>query len=302
MATLHIIKNKITVPNESRKLYEWKEKRLKAGLHLPDYKYAAVPSYWKTQKGTERQRKPQSYEEVLRFAKPHECIWQFESWDAQTGEVHERRLARNIIVDNGGISLLKNLWNSSGSAVSIMSHVVASPNGCSTTLTSATGTSAITTLSVAALPAAIANGATMTIGYGGGTTQTVTINNSGGYSAGATSLTVTSFTPSINYPIGTALVAIPSVTDNPSSVSGTVDSGALSSGAFTYTATSGTGNRTVAIVATLTGTTGNAGNYTECYTSNAGTIASNSTASHVIFPAFALNSTTNEQISLNEKA
>lgn len=267
--------------------------------HIPAYDFVALPDYWHLPEA-ERPNTLQGIMEVV--AKAHECIWEFKNYSKRTGRVNNRMLVKNIITDNGGISLLKNLWNSSGSAVSIMSHVVASPNGCSTTLTSATGTSAITSLSVAALPAAIANGATMTIGYGGGTTQTVTINNSGGYSAGATSLTVNSFTPSINYPIGTALVAIPSVTDNPSSVSGSVDSGALSSGAFTYTATSGTGNRQCQIVATLTGTTGNAGNYTEAYTSNAGTIASNSTASHVIFPAFALNSTTNEQITLVERA
>lgn len=267
--------------------------------HIPAYDFVALPDYWQLPEA-ERPNTLQGIMEVV--AKAHECIWEFKNYNKRTGRVNQRLLAKNVITDNGGISLLKNLWNSSGSAVSIMSHVVASPNGCSTTLTSATGTSAITTLSVAALPAAIANGATMTIGYGGGTTQTVTINNSGGYSAGATSLTVNSFTPSINYPIGTALVAIPSVTDNPSSVSGSVDSGALSSGAFTYNATTGTGNRNVVIAATLVGTTGNAGNYTEAYTSNAGTIASNSTASHVIFPAFVLNGTTSESVTLTEKA
>ena len=267
--------------------------------YIPAYDFVALPDYWELPEA-ERPNTLQGIMEVV--AKAHECIWELKNYNKRTGRVNKRILCKNVITDNGGISLLKNLWNSAGSAVSIMSHVVASPNGCSTTLTSATGTSAITTLSVAALPAAIANGATMTIGYGGGTTQTVTINNSGGYSAGATSLTVNSFTPSINYPIGTALVAIPGVTDNPSSVSGSVDSGALSSGAFTYNSTSGTGNRNVVIVATLTGTSGNAGNYTEAYTSNAGTIASNSTASHVIFPAFVLNSTTNEQIQLTEKA
>src|SRR5439155_8841610 len=136
----------------------------------------------------------------------------------------------------------------------------------------------------------------MTLGYGGGTTQTVTLN--GAASLGATSITVTSFTPSINYPIGTNVVAIPSVTDNPSSVSGSVDSGALSAGAFTYNATTGLGNRNVVISVTFTGTTGNAGTYTEAYTSNAGTIAANSTASHVIFPGFVLNSSTSETITL----
>jgi hypothetical protein len=115
-------------------------------------------------------------------------------------------------------------------------------------------------------------------------------------------LTVTSFTPTVNFPIGTAIVANPVVTDNPSSVSGSVDSGALSGGAFTYTPTSGTGNRQVSISSTLTGTTGNAGNYTECYTSNNGTIGTGTTASHVIFPALVLTTSTNETISLVERA
>lgn len=300
MATLHIIKNKIAIPDESRKLHEWKEKRLKAGLHLPEYKYASIPSYWKTKKGTERQRKPQSYEEILRLAKAHECPWQFEQWDTETGELYERFCIKNIITDNGGISLLKNLWNNAGSAVTIMNHVVISPNGVAVSLTSATGTTAITSISVTALQAALPAGSTLVIGFGGATTQTIT--TTGTNSLGATSITVSSFTPSINYPIGTNVVANPLVTDNPSSVSGSQDSGALAGGAFTFTATSGTGNRNVVITTTFTGSTGNAGNYTEAYTSNAGTIASNSTASHVIFPQFALGSGLSETLTLTEKS
>lgn len=265
--------------------------------YIPAYDFVALPDYWQLPEA-ERPNTLQGIMEVV--AKAHECIWEFKNYNKRTGRVNNRMLVKNVITDNGGISLLKNLWNSAGSAVAIMSHVVVSPNGASTTLTAATGTSAITTLSVNALPAALSSGATLTLGYGGGTTQTVTLSS--GASLGATSLTVTSFTPTINYPIGTAVVPIPSVTDNPSSVSGTVDSGALSSGAFTYTATSGTGNRQVQIIATIVGTTGNAGNYTEAYTSNAGTIAANSTASHVIFPAFNIGSSSNEQITLNEKA
>lgn len=287
-----ILKN--SIPDTWRKLHEWKTKTLKAGLHLPDYKSVAVPEYWR------HNRKPTTFEEVVRIAKPHQCLWQFENWDALTGEVYERSIAKNVITDNGGISLLKNLWNSSGSAIGIMSHVVVSPNGACSKLTVATGTSPITTLSINALPAALSNGATLTLGYGGATPQTVTLNALA--SLGATSLTVVSFTPSVNFPIGTDICAIPSVTDNPSSVSGTVDSGALSGGAFTYNATTGTGNRNVVIVATETGTSGNAGTYTEAYTSNNGTIGTSTTASHVIFPGFVLNSSTNEQISSTEKA
>lgn len=267
--------------------------------YLPDYSYVALPEYWQLPEH-ERPNTIEGIREML--AKPHDCIWEFKNWDKQTGKVHSRMIIKNVITDNGAISMLKNTWNSSGGAVNIFSHVVISPNGCSTKLTSATGTSPITSIAVTALPAAIANSATMTIGYNGSNPATITINNSGGYSTGATSLTVNSFTPAINYPVGTDVVAIPSVTDNPSSVSGTVDSGALSSGAFTFNATTGLGNRNVVISVTFTGTTGNAGTYTEAYTSNAGTIAANSTASHVIFPGFVLNSSTNETITLTERA
>jgi len=288
------------VPDERRKLHEWKTRRLKSGLHLPDYKHASLPGYWRTQRGTPRQRKPTTYEEIRRLSKPYECPWQFETWDTSTGELYERFVAKNIITDNGGISLLKNLWNNAGSAVGIMNHMVISPNGVAVSLTAATGTSAITSISVTALQAALPTGSTLVIGYGGATTQTIT--TTGTNSLGATSITVSSFTPTINYPIGTNVVANPVVTDNPASVSGTVDSGALSAGAFTFTATSGTGNRKVDIVVTYTGSTGNAGNYTEAYTSNAGTIASNSTASHVIFPQFSLGTGLSETVTCTEKA
>lgn len=282
------------IPDDRRKLEEWKTKRLKSGLHLPDYKYVAVPGYWRNK------RKPVSFEELVQGSARHQCIWQLENWNSDTGELNERSAAHNIITDNGGISMLKNLWNSAGSAVAIGSHVTVSPNGFATKLTAATGVSPITTLSVTALTVGLANGSTLTLGYNGATPQTVTLNATA--SIGNTSLTVVSFTPSANFAIGTDIVAIPSVTDNPSSVSGTVDSGALSSGAFTYNATTGLGNRNVIIVATETGTSGNAGTYTEAYTGNNATIGTGTTFSHIIIPGFVLNSSTSETLTLTEKS
>lgn len=281
------------IPDDRRKLHEWKTKRLKSGLHLPDYKYIAVPGYWR------KNVKPASFEEVVKGSGRHQCVWQLENWDANTGEINERACAHNVITDNGGISMLKNLWNNAGSAIGIMNHIVVSPNGFATKLTAATGTSAITSLSVQALTVGLANGSTLTLGYNGATPQTVTLNATA--SAGQTTLTVVSFTPSVNFPIGTDIVAIPSVTDNPSSVSGSVDSGALAGGAFTFNATTGLGNRNVVIVGTETGTSGNAGTYTEAYTSNNGTIGTGTTASHIIIPGFVLNSSTNETLTLTEK-
>jgi hypothetical protein len=288
------------IPDDRRKLHEWKEKRLKAGLHLPDYKAVSLPSYWRTSKGALRQRKPTTYEEILRQSRPFECPWQFEKWDTNTGELYERFITHNLITDLGAMAMLKNTWNSAGSAVPIFNHVVISPNGCSTKLTVASGTSPITSLSVNALPAGLANGRQLTLGFNGATPQTITLNATA--NAGDTTLTVVSFTPSTNFPIGTDICAIPLYTDNPSSVSGSVDSGALSSGAFTYTPTTGLGNRQVQIQLTFTGTTGNVGTYTEAYTSNNGTIGSNTTGSHTIFAGFVLNSGSSETVTLVEKA
>ena len=288
----------IILPNsmsdDRRKLHEWKEKIRRSGKHLPDYKYIAVPGYWRGK------RKPTTYEEVVQGSARHQCIWQLENWDADTGELWERGCSHNVITDNGGISMLKNLWNNAGSAVAIMSHIVVSPNGFAAKLSVASGTSATTSLSVQALVNGLANGSTMTLGYNGANPTTITLNATA--SAGNTTLTVVSFTPAVNFPIGTDICAIPSVTDNPSSVSSSVDSGALSAGAFTYNATTGLGNRNVVIVGTITGTSGNAGTYTEAYTSNNATIATGTTASHIVIPGFVLNSSTNETITLTEKA
>jgi len=283
-----------SIPDNRRKLEEWKAKILRSDKHLPDYKYLAVPGYWR--KGM----KPVTFEEVIARSARHQCIWQLENWNADTGELYERACAHNVITDNGGISMLKNIWNSSGSAIAIGSHVTVSPNGFAAKLSAASGTSATTSLSVQALVNGLANGSTATLGYNGTNPQTITLNAIA--NAGNTTLTVVSFTPAINFPIGTDICAIPSVTDNPSSVSGTVDSGALASGAFTYNATTGLGNRNVVIVATITGTSGNAGTYSEAYTGNNATIGTGTTFSHIIIPGFVLNSSTNETLTLTEKA
>lgn len=272
------------------------------GRLLPDYKYVDVPRYWRRTDRKLRVKLPQTLAEVRKLAPRGACLWEFLAWDAQTEEVYQRIIAENVITDLGAQAMLNNTWNVGGATPTIYNHVVINPNDNSVLLTAATGTSAITTLSISPLPSAIANGATLTLGYGGTNPTTVTINHSGGYSAGATSIIVNSFTPAINFPIGTPLCQIPSVTDNPSSVSGSVDSGALSSGAFTPASGSGAGNRQRLIAATFTGTTGNAGTYTGAYTSNNGTIGTGTTGSHVIIPPFTLGSGLNETINFSEAA
>ncbi|MEI7780069.1 MAG: SGNH/GDSL hydrolase family protein, partial [Actinomycetes bacterium] len=78
-------------------------------------------------------------------------------------------------------------------------------------LQAATGTSAITSLTVSPTPQAMKSGSTLQlVNYtaGGGSTTTQTVTLSGDYAAGVTTLTVTSFIPSINFPIGTELAPL----------------------------------------------------------------------------------------------
>lgn len=74
-----------------------------------------------------------------------------------------------------------------------------------TQLTSATGTSAITSIAVQALAVAVTSGDSIKL-VSGANNQTFTA--SAGASVGATSISVTSATPGFNYPIGTTVTDI----------------------------------------------------------------------------------------------
>lgn len=227
-------------------------------------------------------------------------LWCFQISDRYTGEVTKEIWTKNIVTDNGATGMLKNTWNNAGSAVAIFNQIAISAQAGSTTLQSAlsNGQTGITALTVAALPAAIPSGTTLTIGYGTGTTQNVV--TSALANSGATSISVTSFTANAAYSVGSNVVPVPTTSDNPSSVTGAQYSGALSSGAFTFSG-SGAGNRQVVISYTFNGGSFTAGNYTEAYTSNANPIVSGSTASHLITTPMALNGTTNLTVTITEK-
>jgi hypothetical protein len=227
-------------------------------------------------------------------------LWELKSTDKYTGEIVKRIWTKNVITDNGATAMLKNTWNNAGSAISIFNQVAVAAQAGSTTLTTAltNGQTGVTSLAVAALPAAIPSGTTLTLGYGTGTTQTVT--TSALASAGATSISVTSFTANAAYAIGSNVVPNPNVSDNPSSVSGAQYSGALSSGAFTFSGT-GAGNRQVVIAYTFAAGSFTAGNYTEAYTCNVNPIVAGATASHLITTPMPLNASTSLTITVTEK-
>lgn len=247
--------------------------------------------------------RPRGFSEFCDMFEAHQGplgLWELKSFDARTGEIVKRIWTKNVVTDNGATAMLKNTWNNAGSAIGIMNQIAVDAQQGSTTLTTAlsNGQTGVTSLAVAALPAAIQSGTTITIGYGTGQTQNVT--TSALASSGATSITVTSFTSNAAYAIGTNVVPVPTTSDNPSSVSGAQYSGALSSGAFTFSGT-GAGNRQVVISFTYTAGSFTAGNYTSAWTTNANPIVSNSTATHLITTPMALNNTTSLTITITEK-
>ena len=226
-------------------------------------------------------------------------------------ELAERTLSevwcRNIVTDNGATSLLKNLWNNAGSAVAIMNHLViafgnqayAVQTGAA--INNASGAQTSIACSGGVQAAAFGNSVSITWSYGTTNAETWTTGSSAPGNQGATSITVVSQTTvsGHTHSAGDFVVNIPLTSDNPASVSNSADSGALPGGDFTFSGT-GAGNRQVQIQFTFSTSTA-AGAYTESYTSNAGTIASNSTANHLIFPPQTINSTTSLQLTITEK-
>lgn len=220
-------------------------------------------------------------------------IWMLEQWDPKTGEVRKRDINKNVVTDDGAIEIFKCAINNAVPAA-VFNNLYINNNSGSTTLTTAltNGQTSVVSLAVAAIPAAIpldypspANAVVtqLTVGYGTGTTQTVSMN--GAASQAATSLTTVSYTSNAAYAIGQAVVPLPNVAENPSNANLKANqttvveqySGNLAGGAFTFTATTGAGNRSVQISFTFkTSANGGStaiGNYTDCWLVNVSSAA-----------------------------
>lgn len=194
-------------------------------------------------------------------------LWEWTQWDPKTGEVRKREWNRNVVVDQGAVNILQAAINNAVPSA-VFNNIYINNNSGSTTLTTAltNGQTSVTSLAVAAIPAAIplnypspANSVVtqLTVGYGTGTTQTVSMNASA--SQNATSLTTVSYTSNAAYAIGTAVVPLPNVAENPSNTNLKANqssvaesySGNLSAGAFTFSSTTGAGNRSVTVTFTF---------------------------------------------------
>lgn len=271
---------------------------------MPRKLIVGVPEYF------EYAMKPQNFEDFCdRYERAEHSkgplgLWCIKTVDKFTGEVLVEQWRKNVLLDTGGTAYLARTF---GSAVptTMFGQFAITTNCGSTTLTTAltNGQTAVTSLAVAALPAAIAANTggvatTAIVGYGTGTTQTVTL--SGAASSGATSISTNSYTSNAAYAIGTAVVPQPAVGENPSSLGGTISySGAQTN--ITYTPSgSGAGNRSMVMSYTFS-TTGTpaatAGVYTECWIINtAASTAVSATgqcAVHVTFMGMAVNSSSN---------
>jgi hypothetical protein len=231
-------------------------------------------------------------------------LWEVVQVDARSNNAKKRIWSNRSLLDQGALNVLQSAISNAVPA-SVFNNIYINNNDGSTTLTVASGAGAISTganLTVASLPAAIPlnypspAGSVVTqllLGYGGATTQVISMNAA--CTQGATALNIVGFTPSINFPIGTAVVPIPNVAENPSNAnlkanqSTVVEmySGNLSAGAFVGSATTGAGNRSVTTtflfkVAANGGSTP-VGSYSSCWLTNVSTGAgANSYIDHLV--------------------
>lgn len=259
-----------------------------------------IPEYWRT-----TSVRPRGFAELVDMVETQgriTGIWCWEQWDPKTGEVKKREITKNVVTDNGAVNILASAIANASNA-NPWNNIYINNNSGSTTLTTAltNGQTGVTSLAVAAIPAAIpANypapiGSTATqlqLGYGTGQTQTVTVGSAAAQAA--TSVTVSSFTSNAAYAIGTNVVPLPNVGENPSNAnlkanqSSIVEqySGTIASGGFTYNATTGAGNRNVVVTfvfknSTNGGSTSN-GSYTDAWLVNVTSAASNSTSGNFV--------------------
>ncbi len=265
------------------------------------------PNYWKSP------LKPRGYKEWVDMYEGNGQIvglWELVQWNPRTGEVVQRVFNKNVVTDQGAVNILQRAINSSGATLpALFNNLAITNNSGSSTLTTAltNGQTGVTSLAVAALPAAIPSGTTIQLGYGTGQTQNVVTSASA--AQGATSITVTSFTSNAAYAIGTNVVPLPGVADNPANsaaitanaTTGLIQfSGNLATGAFTFNATTGAGNRNVVVSYTFAnsvngGTTPN-GVYTDNWIVNvnaSGSLAAGVYVAHEINTQMQCNNNNN---------
>jgi hypothetical protein len=228
-------------------------------------------------------------------------LWESVLRDRRTGEVSERMWLKNALTDNGATAMLKNLFNASASAIAVANRmaVTYAQQGVTTLATTAIiAGNTVTSIPCAALPHAIVAGTILDVSIGLARAEAFTA--SGTNSAAATSITVVSQVAQQNHNIGDDIVPRATPADNPSSLTNAFYSGALLSGAYTFSG-SGLGARQVAINNAFDGSFMTAASYTEAYLSNANPLVTGNAMAHAIFPPQIIVSTSVWSLTAVEK-
>lgn len=256
---------------------------------------------------------PQNFDDFIAGLDRPGGFWQVRSIDKLTGRVLREQWLQNNYTDNGVSVMFKALAGASTPSTTPASIIAIDASLGYTTLTSSIASGGTVTSITVAAPTGptIPSGTTLLINPGTSNTLTVTLSAA---ITGAGTVAVTS-TPGPTSTIASgasvryAYTAVP--TADPGSLSAPVSyTSAMPAGQFTYTLTTGYGNRTLAVTnnsAYLFSTTGTpaatAGTYTCAWLVNTNPVAT--TAQTFLRCAFdnalVINSTTNGQINITEK-
>ncbi|HUY77019.1 MAG TPA: hypothetical protein VMV29_09630 [Ktedonobacterales bacterium] len=206
--------------------------------------------------------------------------------------VVERVISANIVTDQGGLDLL-HVFGSAAPSV-FFNHMQLATGAVTDQVSATMGSTGVTAIPVASGGTSFTNGMSITLGYGTANAETVTVGS------GSTGTSIVCSATAHTHAIGDWIVENPTTSDNPSSVSNGYDSGALVSGAYTYSG-SGAGSRQVQIVYDFPANSGAPGaGYTDLWMASAATIATNTTGAHLTRSPLAVNSTTGANVTISE--
>jgi hypothetical protein len=207
--------------------------------------------------------------------------------------VIERLIGKNVLTDSGALALLKDIG--SAAPTLFFNHLQLSANAATAQLSSAMSSTGLTSIPVVSGGTAFTNGMSITLGYGTANAETVTVNGT----STSTSIPCTATTKT--HSSGDWVVQNPLTSDNPSSVTSGYDSGALASGAFTYSGT-GAGNRQVQVVYDFPANASAPGSgYTDLWIASAATITTGTTAAHLTRSPLLVNGSTGANVTYTDQ-
>lgn len=258
---------------------------------------------------------PQNFDDFIAGIQRPGGFWRVATLDKTTGDVLAEQWLENSYTDNGCNAMFHAIANSASYSNSTPGNIIAIDQSCQGTTLSAGISSGgtVTSISVNGATATIPSGTKLVINPGTGNSLTVTTTQSITTSGGTCTVnSVTGPASAISSGAYVRLDYTAVVTADPGSLSAPVSyTSALPSGQFTYTMTTGYGNRTLSLTnnsAYLFSTTGSPAAtansfYTSAWLCSANPVATTSqTYIHVCFDNFlVINSTTVGLVTITEK-